>query len=202
MTDVRNVEEVCAASPNYLGYIFYPKSARYVGDHPDPKLFQVVPETIKKTAVFVNERYERVIEITGRFDIGHIQLHGMESPEMCELLRSSGKVVLKVIPGDQLENIALIAEYASAADFLLFDTPVISYGGSGKKFDWSKLGSLESPAHFFLSGGITHEDADTILGMKYKNLYGVDINSRFETEVGIKNPDLVKSFIKRIRNEE
>ena len=202
MTDVGNVEEVCSASPDYLGYIFYSKSARYVGDHPDPELFSIVPTTIKKTAVFVNEKYERVKEIMKRYGIDHIQLHGMESPEMCKLLRSSGKVVIKALPGDQLENEKLIAEYSAASDFLLFDTPVISHGGSGRKFDWSKLRELESTANFFLSGGIAHDDAVTFLSMKYRNLYAVDINSRFETEPGIKNSELVRSFINRIRNEE
>lgn len=202
MTNVSNVVEVCSVLPDYLGYIFYSKSVRYVGHHPDPDLFRLVPASVKKTAVFVNEKYERILEIMKRYDIDHVQLHGIESPEMCKHLRSSGKIVIKAIPGDHIENKKLVSEYAAVSDFLLFDTPVISYGGSGRKFDWSILSELESSVLFFLSGGITHEDAETLFGMNYKNQYAVDINSRFETEPGIKNPELVKSFINRIRNGE
>lgn len=202
MTDVSNVEDLCSLSPDYLGYIFYSRSLRYVGDDPDPDLFQIVPSSIRKTAVFVNEKYERIVEIARKYEIDHIQLHGMESPEMCRLLRSSGRTIIKAIPGDQLENDMLINKYAAVSDYLLLDTPVITYGGSGKKFDWSKLSGLKAPIDFFLSGGIAVEDAAKIKALSYENLFAVDINSRFETEPGIKNPELVSLFIKRIRNEK
>lgn len=202
MTDIGNMLEISSLFPDYMGFIFYPKSIRYVGDTPDPGLFEAVPPTIIKTAVFVNELFKKVMEKANRFHIDHIQLHGMETPEMCKQLRLSGMTVIKAIPGDQLNESSLLTEYAAVCDYLLFDTPVISYGGSGRKFDWALLEDLTAPKPFFLSGGIGLEDAEKLTQMNYKNLFAVDVNSRFELEAGIKDLESLGSFIKRIRNEE
>ncbi|MCF8345812.1 MAG: phosphoribosylanthranilate isomerase [Bacteroidales bacterium] len=202
MTEPRNMQEVCNYGPDYIGYIFYDKSVRYVGDHPDPELFRHVPEGTKKTAVFVNEYYERMVELTGRYGIDVVQLHGMESPQTCSALRMHGKTVIKVFPGDQMDNQALLQDYLGVADFFLFDTPVISHGGSGRKFDWSGLDHLVTDADFFLSGGITIDDAEQVKALKIPGLYAVDINSRFETEPGIKDPALVGEFIKQMKDEK
>lgn len=202
MTNLSNVEELCALKPDYLGYIFYPKSVRYVGENPEPEIFSVVPNSIRKTAVFVNEYYDRMIEITGKYGIDTVQLHGMESPEVCKSLRYSGLTVIKVIPGDQIGNEKLLRGYSNAVDFFLFDTPIISFGGSGRKFDWSKLDEVTSNIKFFLSGGISVEDAAQLKSINSPALYAVDINSRFETAPGIKNPETVMKFINQMRNGE
>ncbi|MEX0982139.1 MAG: phosphoribosylanthranilate isomerase [Bacteroidales bacterium] len=202
MTDAENVQAVCKHQPDYIGFIFYQKSVRYVGSEPDPELFSAVHEGIRKTAVFVNEHYGKMIDISDKYSIEVLQLHGMESPETCRTLRLHGKTVIKVFPGDQLENRRLLSDYTGVADFFLFDTPVISHGGSGRKFDWSILARLRSDVDFFLSGGITGADADMIKAIDLPSLYAVDINSRFETEPGIKDPDLVGKFINEIRDDK
>lgn len=201
ITDPKNAAEVAARRPDFMGFIFYPRSLRYVGKQPDPELFSAVPADIEKTAVFVNEYYERMIEITGKYRIRYVQLHGMESPETCTTLRSHGLKVIKVFPGDQLENARLLKDYEEAADYFLFDTPVRSHGGSGRKFDWSRLEKFRSGKRFFLSGGISVDDAQQLRGLDLKRLFAVDINSRFETSPGIKDPELVGDFIKRLRDE-
>ncbi|MCA1747152.1 MAG: phosphoribosylanthranilate isomerase [Bacteroidales bacterium] len=202
MTDPVNVQAVCKYRPDYMGFIFYHRSVRYVGGDPDPELFSAVPEGVKKTAVFVNEHYEKMIETTGKHGIEVLQLHGMESPETCKALRIHGKTVIKVFPADQLENERLLSDYSGAADYFLFDTPVISHGGSGRKFDWSALNRLRSDVNFFLSGGISATDAALIKSIDLTSLYAVDINSRFETEPGMKDPELVGKFINEIRDEK
>jgi phosphoribosylanthranilate isomerase len=122
MTDLSNVKEICALSPDYMGFIFYPKSARYVGSDPNPEIFSVVPDSIKKTAVFVNEYYERILKITEKYGFAAVQLHGSESPELCKSLRSRGITIIKVIPGDQLGNESLLNNYKHVVDYFLFDT--------------------------------------------------------------------------------
>ena len=200
MTDPKNVEEVAKHQPDYLGFIFYTRSVRYVGKKPDAALFSAVPPGINKTAVFVNEYLERMIDLTGKHGINTVQLHGMESPEVCKALRLHGKTVIKVFPGDQVGNSKLLKDYEGVADFFLFDTPVRSHGGSGRKFDWDKLDQCCSRKKYFLSGGISPEDASHVRKLDKKGLYAVDINSRFETEPGIKDPALVGNFIKTLRN--
>ena len=202
MTNAENVQAVCKYRPDYIGFIFYHRSVRYVGSEPDPELFSDVPEGIRKTAVFVNEHYGKMIDITDKYGIEVLQLHGMESPETCKALRIHGKTVIKVVPGNQLENERLLSDYTGAADYFLFDTPVISHGGSGRKFDWSILNRLSSDVSFFLSGGISETDAKQILSIDLPSLYAVDINSRFETEPGIKDPELVGKFLKEIRDDK
>jgi phosphoribosylanthranilate isomerase len=202
MTDPENVQEVCKYRPDYMGFIFYHRSVRYVGSKPDPELFLAVPRGVRKTAVFVNEHYEKMIELTGKYGIEVLQLHGMESPETCRALRIHGKTVIKVFPGDQLENERLLSDYSGAADYFLFDTPVKSHGGSGRKFDWSALNRLSSDVSFFLSGGITRSDTELIKDIELPSFYAVDINSRFETEPGIKDPELVGDFINEIRDDK
>jgi len=200
MTDPQNVAEISAYLPDYMGFIFYPRSLRYVGRNPDPSLFSMVPEGVEKTAVFVNEYYERMIEVIEKYGIRTVQLHGMESPETCNSLRLHGATVIKVFPGDQLENLKLLHDYEGAADYFLFDTPVHSHGGSGRKFDWSNLEKYSPRKRFFLSGGISADDTEQLKSLDLKGLYAVDINSRFETVPGIKNPELVRGFINNLRN--
>lgn len=200
MTDPANVREVCKYQPDYIGYIFYKRSVRYVGDAPDPGLFSDVPGGVGKTAVFVNEYYERMIDITGRYGINNIQLHGMESPETCRTLRIHGKTVIKVFPGNEVQNRRLLSDYADVVDYFLFDSPVRSYGGSGRKFDWSVLSGLKTDVEFFLSGGVAPEDTELIKAIDLPTLYGIDINSRFETEPGLKDPLMVGDFLKAMRD--
>lgn len=202
MTLPPNVSEVSILSPDYLGYIFYSRSLRYVGKYPDPDLFNAIPAKIQKVAVFVNEQYNKMLDITGKFGFEVIQLHGMESPEICKSLRRQGKIVIKVFPGDQLANERLLNEYLEVTDYFLFDTPTHKHGGSGRKFDWSVLDQLKTQKPFFLSGGIAPEDADKILSLKSDHLFGVDINSRFESEPGIKDPKKLSLFFKHLRNED
>ncbi len=202
MTDPGNVQAVCKYQPDYIGFIFYHRSVRYVGSEPDPELFSSVPKDVSKTAVFVNEHYEKMVEISDKHGIGVLQLHGMESPETCKALRIHGKTVIKVFPGDQLENERLLSDYSGAADYFLFDTPVISHGGSGRKFDWSILGRLRSEVKFFLSGGISMSDIELLKSIDRPSFYAVDINSRFETEPGIKDPEMAGKFINEIRDDK
>jgi len=200
MTNLSNVKEICALAPDFLGYIFYSKSVRFVGTDPDPEMFSAVPETITRTAVFVNEYYERMVEIIGKFGIAAVQLHGMESPEICKSLRSRGLTVIKVVPGNQVGNDILLNKYNKVVDYFLFDTPVKSYGGGGRKFDWASLAQMKSTVPYFLSGGIRMEDADKLKSLESPGIYALDINSRFESEPGIKDPEMVKKFINDIRN--
>jgi len=202
MTLPTNIYEVSTLRPDYIGYIFYSRSLRYVGKNPDADLFADIPAQIQKVAVFVNEHYNRMLDITGKFGFEVVQLHGMESPEICKALRRQGKRVIKVFPGDQISNERLLKEYHEFTDYFLFDTPTHKHGGSGRKFDWSVLDQLKTQKPFFLSGGIGPEDADKILSLHNEYLIGVDINSRFEHEPGIKDPKKLSIFFKHIRDEE
>lgn len=194
-----NIAEVCALSPDYLGFLFYEKSPRFVGEHPDMDIFSLVPPAIEKVGVFVNATAGEMLRLSDRYRIHTIQLHGNEPADVCMTLKEEGRVVVKAVPGDSARIEAGIKKYNGFVDYFLFDTPVQNYGGSGRKFEWAALESSEVPRPFFLSGGIGPGDEEAIVGLDWNGLYAVDVNSRFETEPGMKDVRLLEEFMEMIK---
>lgn len=199
MTDPLNVSEIVNAMPDFLGFIFFPGSPRYVGEEPVKELFSNLSSCIMRTGVFLNENSKKIVDISARYGLDVIQLHGNELPETCLELKSEGLIVLKSFSIGNDFSFDALTGYNKACDFFLFDTKSETAGGSGKKFNWKILEdySLEKP--FFLSGGIRPEDAGLIKSMINRGLFAVDINSRFEISPGIKDSVLVKEFIEEIK---
>lgn len=199
MTSPRNLEQVCDLGPDYVGYIFYPTSKRYVGERPDPALFQIPGPGIRKVGVFVNESIPVVL---GAFDSDHlqlVQLHGDETPDYCRRLVMEGVPVIKAL--DAEADKSRMAEYRELVHCYLFDTPGKGYGGTGKKFDWELLKNIPSDLPFLLGGGIGPGDAGAILDMDHGRMLGVDLNSRFELAPGIKDVTLLKEFMELIKKQ-
>ena len=189
-----NLEKVCALGPDYVGYIFYPGSKRYVGSKPDPALFRLPPPYIIKVGVFVNEQISRIKELQKEHRLDMVQLHGNESATNCRELLDAGIQVIKVLNPDSSWE-----EYADAVPFFLFDTPDPGWGGTGKKFDWNLITKRSIPRPFLLSGGIGPEDAGIVRELEHENFRGIDINSRFELSPGEKDIQRLKGFITEIR---
>jgi len=199
LTDPVNTEEIAETSPDYMGFIFYPGSKRYVGNKPAPSLFSNIPEGIQKTGVFVNEEPSRIIETVNIYRLDLVQLHGDESPEYCNILKESGLIIIKVFEISNNLRFITLDQYMEVCEYFLFDTGTGSQGGSGMKFDWNKINEYEFNKPFFLGGGIGPEDVSVIKKINHKNLFAVDINSRFEIRPGIKDSSKVKEFIDEIK---
>ena len=198
MRDPANMKEIAEAKPDFIGFIFYRGSQRYIGDETDDTLLANVPSGIIRTGVFLNEENKKIVNISRRTGLEAIQLHGKESPEACMELKSLGLTVVKTFNIGEGFNFEILEKYSSACDYFLFDTKTHLYGGSGKKFDWRRLAGYSIDKPFFLSGGIGPEDVDAVKSVANRGLYAVDINSRFEITPGIKDPDKVRQFIKNI----
>jgi phosphoribosylanthranilate isomerase len=199
LTDPVNTEEIAGTSPDYMGFIFYPGSKRYVGNKPDPSLFSNIPEGIQKTGVFVSEEPSRIIETVNIYRLDLVQLHGDESPEYCNILKESGLIIIKAFGISNDFRFITLDQYMDVCEYFLFDAKSGSQGGSGMKFDWNKINEYEFNKPFFLGGGIGPEDASVIKKINHKNLFAVDINSRFEIRPGIKESSKVKEFIDEIK---
>jgi len=199
MNDPSNVKEMVEAKPDFMGFIFYPGSTRYVGAEPDSSLFHNVPSGITRVGVFVNEDKGKIIESALSFGLGMIQLHGNESPEYCSFLRSSGLKIVKAFNVSKDFDFELARPYISVCDYFLFDTKNEKAGGSGKKFNWQILNRYNLEKPFFLSGGIGPDDTGMIKVITNRGFFAVDVNSCFETSPGIKDVKLVKSFIDEIK---
>lgn len=199
MTNSMNVKEISDTGADFIGFIFYQDSPRYIGEEPCSGLFRNVPNGISKTGVFVNEDPAKILTMANNYDLDMIQLHGDESPEYCSHIRSSGLGIIKAFSITEDFNFKGIRPYIAVCDYFLFDTKTPKYGGSGRKFRWELLKAYNLDKPFFLSGGVGPEDIDDIKTVKYDGFFAVDINSRFETAPGTKDVALVKTFIERIK---
>ncbi|MCD7972377.1 MAG: phosphoribosylanthranilate isomerase [Candidatus Azobacteroides sp.] len=192
-----NITALAALNPDYMGFIFYKKSPRYISE-PAAEILSL-PKDIKKTGVFVNESVENILPIAADFRLDVIQLHGKESVEDCLALKEKGFEVLKVISVAEKSDLDRTSIYENCCDYFLFDTKTPEHGGSGKKFNWEVLNVYQGNTPFFLSGGIGLEDVTEVLSFSHPGLYGLDINSCFEIEAALKDISKVEDFIKQIR---
>lgn len=198
LKDPENIKQVAVLKPDYMGFIFYPHSKRFVGD--DFVLPFISPE-IKKVGVFVNATASFIIDKVDEYKLDLIQLHGDEKPEFCEVLNHIVPVI-KAFGIDESFDFEKLEDYKTKCSYFLFDTKTKEYGGSGKQFDWKILEKFDNSVPFFLSGGIGVEEIekledwnpDSYRDGKLKH-YGVDVNSRFEIETGLKDIKQLEKII-------
>lgn len=195
LKDPDNISEIISLSPDYLGFICYDQSPRYINGLPADALSKLSP---LKTGVFVNEDKEIVNSLINQYGFDAIQLHGNESPGYCEVFTDKVKV-LKAFGVDESFDFAQLDAYVNSVDYFLFDTKTPQHGGSGKSFDWDILQKYNLNVPFFLSGGLSLDNIAQVLQIKHPMFYGVDLNSRFETEPGIKDIELLKKAFKLLR---
>lgn len=199
MRDPKNIAGIAAAGPDFMGFIFYSKSSRYVG--PMFELDSIVPSSIKKAGVFVNEMPDRVIETCKKVHLDIAQLHGNESPEYCRQIQQAGLTVFKAFAIGESFEFKALEDYSESCHFFLFDTKGQTPGGTGNKFNWQLLNNYQWEVPFFLSGGLRPEDWIMIKQFQHPMLYGVDINSGFEISPALKDVSKVQQFIARIKSK-
>jgi phosphoribosylanthranilate isomerase len=201
MRDPENISGVIAALPDYLGFIFYPKSKRFVGFEPLSDVLSIIPDSVKKVGVFVDETPEKVLETVQIWNLDVVQLHGNESSEYCQQIQDSGITVFKAFSVDEQFDFEKLNAYSEVCDYFLFDTKGQLPGGTGDKFNWQLLEKYKGDVPFFLSGGIDSDDIDAIRQFSHPQLFGIDINSGFEISPALKDVVKVRNFIFRIRSK-
>ena len=199
MRDSANIHEVARLNPDLMGFIFYPKSKRYVGEGFDPALVKSVMPEVQTVGVFVNEETDKVISLVRKYNLGFVQLHGNESPAICHKIREIGVKVMKAFGVHDNFDWSVLDSYVNSCDYFLFDTSTKDYGGSGQKFDWETLNNYKIQHPFVLSGGIAAEDALAIKKICHPQLAGIDINSCFELEPGLKDVAKIRRFMNEVR---
>lgn len=197
-----NILEVGSLLPDYMGFIFWEKSARFFDGY-IPNL----PQSIKKVGVFVNETVENIVEKIQKHNLQAVQLHGKESVEFCLNLKTELKnlkliqiEIIKVFSVANDFDFSILEPFEEVCDYFLFDTKGKLPGGNGTTFDWTVLENYPSTKPFFLSGGIGIDEMDAVNAILKTNLpvYAIDVNSRFEIEPGLKNVQLCKDALQRI----
>lgn len=199
MTNKKNMLEVAGLQPDFLGFIFYGKSPRDVTSAMDAMNLELLPGSVRKVAVLVNEDLGKTRQLISRYGFDAVQLHGEEPPDYCAGLRKECLVIKTFSVGKSLPP--LLDAYEHCCDLFLFDTAGEQRGGSGKKFDHSLLLDYRGRPSFFLGGGLSPGDAASLrqLATKQKKFAGVDLNSRFEDRPGIKNLTLLSDFMNELR---
>jgi len=196
-----NMTQIATMQPDYLGFIFYDRSARFFdGEIPD------ISSNIKKVGVFVNAGLEEIIEIVSKYNLQAVQLHGEETPDYCKKLRilchsaSSGESIkiIKVFSIKDEFNFKTLKPFEEVCDYYLFDTKGKLPGGNGYTFDWKVMKNYPSTKPYFLSGGIGLNEVNNVKSFlqkkESKHCYAIDVNSKFEIEAGVKDIKLLKEF--------
>jgi len=202
MRDPDNISGVADTLPDFMGFIFYPKSKRFVGTDFSVNAISTIPESIKKVGVFVDELPEKVIEICQNLKLQVAQLHGEESTEYCRQIQSSELTVFKAFSVDEQFDFEKLDAYSGVCDYFLFDTKGHLPGGTGQKFNWQLLENYKGEIPFFLSGGIGPDDLEAIRHFSHPRWHGIDVNSGFELAPALKDVEKVNQFIHQIRNNQ
>lgn len=204
MTSAGQVLQLDDMGVEFAGFIFYPKSPRYVYKFMSrPEIKKIKGRGINKVGVFVNAPVEEVLQAVDDCGLYLVQLHGDETPKYCEKIADYVTVV-KAFRLRENENVLWkVKDYRDIADMFLFDTDGAGYGGTGRKFDWKMLQGLTIGKPFFLSGGIEPGDTDKletfVKDPVAKDLFSIDVNSKFEISPGIKDMNKLKDFITAIK---
>lgn len=215
MRDADNIKQVAQLDIDWMGFIFYPKSPRYVrqisskaGLIPDYSSLREGAELkqLKRVGVFVDDMPQNIVTRIVNYRLDIVQLHGNENVVMIDNLRRTvdpdihkGIKIMKVLNVSSAADVERYKDYEGHVDYFLFDTRTPLLGGSGKKFDWSVLDAYDGETPFLLSGGIGPDDAERVRAFNHPRCMGIDLNSRFETSPAVKDAALLDEFIKAVR---
>ncbi len=194
MKQPANIKQIALLKPDFMGFIFYPKSPRYVEPFP-VEILNSLPKDIKKTGVFVNEDIDDILKTVHKYNLDAVQLHGSDLEKVCKKLRETELIIIKAFPISTASNFIPANHYEGLCDYFLFDTRTDQHGGSGVKFNWNLLYEYKGKTPFFLSGGIAPDDVNTISAISHPKFAGIDLNSRFEIKPGLKDADKLAEFL-------
>ncbi|MDE6413035.1 MAG: phosphoribosylanthranilate isomerase [Eubacterium sp.] len=187
-----DIETANALKLDYIGFVFYKKSKRYVSFEEAKALKAILDTDIKAVGVFVDEPIENVVMLLNNDIINIAQLHGKEDEDYIKELRSkTDKPIIKAFCINSEEDIMKANE--STADYVLLDAGM----GCGNVFDWQYINRINRP--YFLAGGLAKENIEQAIELL--NPYALDVSSGVETD-GLKNKDKMAEFVSSIRKEK
>ena len=199
MREADNIREVETLGIDMMGFIFWPKSSRYVSQRPD-----YLPKRVKRVGVFVDEDPEQVKRLADDYGLDYIQLHGHETPEVISYLRTPALPhprIIKAFNISTAEDLLQTQPYEGLVDGFLFDAKGKSVGGNGEKFNWGVLDAYKGSTPFLLSGGIGPDDAARVNAFCHPKCIGIDLNSRFELAPGLKDINALRRFVNDINRK-
>jgi phosphoribosylanthranilate isomerase len=201
MRDVENIKALAELEPDYIGFIFYDKSPRFVANELDVDLLNSLPREIKKVGVFVNATTDFIVQNVKKYQLHYVQLHGNEMPEFCRNLKFKGINIIKAFRIDNSFIFSQLNNYKPHVDYFLFDAKGDGYGGNGISFDWDILKKYDNEKPYFLAGGVSLENIEEFENITPKP-YVMDVNSKFEISPAMKDIEKLEELLDRIRPVE
>lgn len=202
MREPENIRQVAALQPNFMGFIFYKDSKRFVGETITPELLDSLPASVQKIGVFVNQSTEEILDKVKKYHLDLVQLHGRETPRQCQELQEANIKVIKAFSVGGNFSFKSTMLYERFCDYFLFDTKGKQYGGNGVAFDWELLKGHIAAKPYFLSGGLTLENLQREEFQKLRpKPFAVDVNSGFEQEPGLKKVEELKQLMTSIKSK-
>jgi len=200
-----NLSQLVRLDINWVGMIFHESSSRHVeadlAAAENLRLLRISDFGIEKVGVFVDAKSSTILEKKRIYNLSFVQLHGKEAPAFCENLNNLGLKVIKAFSVDDTFDFSQLKEYAVYCEYFLFDTKGELPGGNGYTFNWEILKKYNLDTPFILSGGIGLDQLDDLKLFKHPKWSGIDLNSKFESEPGLKDIDKVKDFIASFDHE-
>ena len=199
MRNSDNIRAVELMDIDWMGFIFWPGSSRYVAERPS-----YLPEKTKRVGVFVNADIPFILRHVNEYDLDFIQLHGSESIDSIRELRnrlSETKRSVGIIKAFSIESgsdLSRCAPYEPLVDYFLFDTKCDTVGGSGRQFNWNILQAYTGSVPFLLSGGIGPDSIPLLRCFSHPRCIGIDLNSRFELAPALKDISRLRSFLSQL----
>lgn len=199
LTQLSQIAQLTDWKVDFLGFIFYEKSPRYVLSHLSLEDLKGINHQ-GKVGVFVNETAKTIVKMVAQANLNLVQLHGDEDAlfvqNLKSLLPSDVKIIKVIRVGKNTEDghLQTLLSHHKDVDYFLFDTDSSAFGGTGISFDWTLLQHLEIHKDYFLSGGISIDNIDNVPHLKPQP-FAIDINSKFETEPGVKDLDKIKRLL-------
>lgn len=210
LTQKDQIQKLISMNVDFLGFIFYEKSPRYVLNHLTLEEISTFNHQ-GKVGVFVNESVEKIIQISEKANLNFIQLHGDESENFILELKKKLKPEIGIINVIRISSSNIISTKEKSINrfstslrsiqndisYILFDTNSVSFGGTGKQFDWNLLNEIEITLPYFLSGGISEENIGDLTILNQQP-FALDINSKFELEAGNKDINKIRKFHEKL----
>ena len=201
ITTITDANFAISFGADYLGFIFYSKSKRYISYDSCKEIIDVIKDKIKTVAVTVDPSDNDILEIN-KLGVDYIQLHGSETVErVTEIKTKCTSPIIKAFGINTIDDLEQTTNYRDLSEFFLFDYKPSSTempGGNAKQFDWSIIDKSQVNKQFFLSGGLTLDNIENAVNTGITNFF--DVSSGVESNPGVKDTEKLKKFINLIKH--
>ena len=202
LTDSKALKTAVEAGADFIGFVFYRRSPRFLSIEAADDLASAVPRNITSVGLFVDPTDSQIEKTLKRVRLGMIQLHGQETPERVAAIRKKFSLpVMKALGVATRSDVLAAGNYQEQADWMMFDAkpaPQASRpGGNAQAFEWSLMRAYSGKSPWMLAGGLTAKNVQAAIASSGAG--AVDVSSGVETSPGVKSPAKIRAFIRSVR---